>query len=100
MFGLILDYEGKTLVICPASLMQQWEREVRTKVRNGQLNTYIYHGNQKIVSEKRLVKFDIVISTYHTVAREYKFHEVQTLSDKDSRIYKVNNATRLYTKLF
>ena len=32
-----------TLVVCPVSLMSQWESEIKSKTRDG-LTVYIHHG--------------------------------------------------------
>ena len=82
-------YEGRTLVICPPSLTRQWEREVKTKVQRGKLRVYVYHGNTRQISEKRLAKFDIVITTYNLIKQEYE-NFVLPRRNKDSRLFKVN----------
>ena len=63
---------NSTLIICPASLIGQWEREVRSKVKKNVLNMYIYHGNKRKCSAKALAKHDIVLTTYGTLQSEVK----------------------------
>ena len=42
-----------TLVICPASLVGQWEGECKKRVRSGEMNVLIYHGNNRGQSARR-----------------------------------------------
>ena len=36
-----------TLVVCPASLMMQWEAEVNGKIRPGLVRAKVYHGSNR-----------------------------------------------------
>lgn len=60
---------GKTLVVCPASLLAQWQNEVHKHCRKNLLRTKIYHGANRESQSSELTPFDIVITTYHIVAR-------------------------------
>lgn len=42
-----------TLVICPASLIGQWEGEVQKRLKSGALSTLVYHGNNRVASGKQ-----------------------------------------------
>jgi len=61
-----------TLIICPASLIGQWENEVKTKCKSGQVRMLVYHGNKRRCSAKELARYDVVITTYGTVQSEVK----------------------------
>merc|ERR1719266_66268 len=61
-----------TLIICPASLLGQWEKEVENKVRNSQVRLLVYHGNNRKCSARALARHDIVVTTYGTVQSEVK----------------------------
>lgn len=37
-------YKGGTLVVCPASLINQWSGEVEKRVKRGYLNVEVHHG--------------------------------------------------------
>ena len=56
-----------TLIICPASLIGQWEKEVENKVRSSQVRVLVYHGNNRKCSARSLARYDIVVTTYGTV---------------------------------
>lgn len=42
-----------TLVICPASLVFQWEKEIEKRVKSGYLNTLVFHGPRREISAER-----------------------------------------------
>ncbi|XP_043498526.1 transcription termination factor 2 [Polistes fuscatus] len=64
--------KGGTLVVCPASLLSQWENEIKSKCRKGILSVEVYHGNNREKISKRLAKYDVVITTYNILSREFK----------------------------
>merc|ERR1712059_109720 len=61
-----------TLIICPASLIGQWEKEVENKVKTSRLRVNVFHGNKRSCSARTLARYDIVITTYGTVQSEVK----------------------------
>jgi len=61
-----------TLIICPASLIGQWEKEVENKARSSRLRVLVYHGNNRKCSARALARYDIVVTTYGTVQSEVK----------------------------
>lgn len=65
-------FRKTTLVIAPVALMRQWEREVKTKIKGGNhaLKVMTYHGSKK-KSFRDLRQFDIVLTSYGTVASEF-----------------------------
>lgn len=66
------DYPGGTLVVCPASLMRQWEEETKTKVSRHRLTVCVHHGNNRDSKPKHLRTYDMVVTTYNIVGREHK----------------------------
>ncbi|XP_015112039.1 transcription termination factor 2 [Diachasma alloeum] len=67
---------GGTLVVCPASLIGQWEEEVKRRCKKGLLNVEVYHGTKRENIPKRLAKNDLVITTYNLLSREHKVNGV------------------------
>ncbi|XP_023179025.2 transcription termination factor 2 [Drosophila hydei] len=65
-------YKGGTLVVCPASLLRQWEGEVASKLSRHKLTVCVHHGNNRESKGKHLRTYDIVVTTYNIVARENK----------------------------
>ncbi|KAL9091832.1 MAG: hypothetical protein Q9159_001204 [Coniocarpon cinnabarinum] len=65
--------ETPTLIVSPLSVMSNWSHQAQTHVRseNG-LKVLIYHGaNRKSQKPQDLQQYDIVITTYQTMALEY-----------------------------
>ncbi|KAM0802320.1 SNF2 family N-terminal domain-containing protein [Usnea florida] len=62
---------SSTLVIAPSSvLLDAWKDEFQKHVRPGQLRIYKYHGNGRKVDIDSLVEYDVVLTTYATIALE------------------------------
>jgi len=62
-----------TLIVAPVALMQQWDREISKMVKpRHRLQTYIYHGSSKKVSWAALKTYDVVLTTYGSLAAEMK----------------------------
>lgn len=45
-----------TLLICPASLIGQWEKEVENRVRSSQVRLLVYHGANRKCSARALAR--------------------------------------------
>eukprot|EP00667_Euglena_gracilis_P008955 EG_transcript_9086 len=58
-----------TLIVCPNSVLQTWKAEVEAKVRPGLLSMLVYHGVRKGLTA--LEEFDVVLTTYGAVRKEY-----------------------------
>ncbi|XP_019517015.1 PREDICTED: transcription termination factor 2 isoform X1 [Hipposideros armiger] len=59
-----------TLIICPASLIHHWKKEVEKRVSSNKLTVYLYHGPNRDQRAKVLSTYDIVITTYSLLAKE------------------------------
>jgi SNF2 family DNA or RNA helicase len=61
-----------TLVVAPLALIKQWEGEIRDRVEDSHtLRVCVHHGPQRAKGSKELKKYDVVITTYHTLVSEY-----------------------------
>lgn len=72
------DPERKTtLIIAPVALMHQWKREIERMLRPGrfQRSIYVLHGDKRAVKYKDLKKYDVVLTTFGTLASEFKRRE-------------------------
>nr|XP_033469176.1 transcription termination factor 2 [Epinephelus lanceolatus] len=59
-----------TLIICPASLVHHWKREIERHVKTSRLSVYLYHGPNRERSAKVLADYDVVVTTYSLVSKE------------------------------
>ncbi|XP_043231069.1 transcription termination factor 2-like [Amphibalanus amphitrite] len=58
-----------TLVICPASVLLQWEAEIRRRTV-GDVTAIVYHGPNRREDRRRLRKAHFVLTTYDLVRSE------------------------------
>ncbi|KAF2430214.1 hypothetical protein EJ08DRAFT_660949 [Tothia fuscella] len=56
-----------TLLICPLSVVSNWENQIEQHVQPGTLSVHVYHGSNRIQDAKELAKYDFVITSYSTV---------------------------------
>ncbi|KZO98477.1 hypothetical protein CALVIDRAFT_24180 [Calocera viscosa TUFC12733] len=64
--------EGKekgTLIVCPVGLLDQWKSEIETKT-TGLCKLYVHHGPNRTKSHRELHKYDVVLTTYSTLAMD------------------------------
>jgi hypothetical protein len=62
-----------TLIVAPVALMQQWSREIDRMLRpESKLKTYVLHGDKRRTTFDRLRKYDVVLTTFGTLASELK----------------------------
>ncbi|KAJ8247194.1 hypothetical protein GJAV_G00259820 [Gymnothorax javanicus] len=59
-----------TLVICPASLLHHWKKEIERHVKRSCLSIYLYHGPGRQRSAQLLAGHDVVVTTYSLVSKE------------------------------
>lgn len=60
-----------TLVVCTLTLLEQWVNEIKAHTKPNTLSIYTYHGSDRSRDPKYLSKFDVVLTTYQTLAAEY-----------------------------
>ncbi|KAF2206054.1 hypothetical protein GQ43DRAFT_361011 [Delitschia confertaspora ATCC 74209] len=62
-----------TLIVAPLALMKQWAKEIEAHVKpEHRLNVYIYHGPGKNKEFTQLRTYDVVLTTYGTLASQWK----------------------------
>ena len=94
VFGFTLCFleEGviaafSTLVVAPASVIYQWEKEIKDRVAPGKLKVYVFHGPNRETDPRFLARNDVVITTYSIISSELgekKAKEDDDDSDEDS----------------
>ncbi len=61
---------GPTLIVCPLSVLSQWESELRRRVAPGTLKVVVFHGPNRATSVSELQSCDVVLTTYATLSLE------------------------------
>uniref|UniRef100_A0A8C3J3P5 Transcription termination factor 2 n=1 Tax=Calidris pygmaea TaxID=425635 RepID=A0A8C3J3P5_9CHAR len=59
-----------TLIICPASLIHHWKKEIDRRVGYGKLRVYLYHGPNRDKHAEVLSGYDVVVTTYSILSKE------------------------------
>lgn len=59
-----------TLVVCPLSLLHQWEGEVTAHLSEP-WSVHLYHGKGRGLRHDELLRYDLVITTYDTLSNEW-----------------------------
>uniref|UniRef100_A0A669QSB3 Transcription termination factor 2 n=1 Tax=Phasianus colchicus TaxID=9054 RepID=A0A669QSB3_PHACC len=59
-----------TLIICPASLIHHWKKEIDRRVGFGKLRVYLYHGPNRDKHAEVLSEHDVVVTTYSLLSKE------------------------------
>ncbi|KAK6392458.1 hypothetical protein LTR65_003588 [Meristemomyces frigidus] len=80
-----------TLVVAPVALMRQWKQEIETKIKPGwrhALSVYTHHGQTKKKDFKDLQVYDVVLTTFGSLAAEVKKMEkfrLRQINDPNAR---------------
>jgi len=66
-----VEIKGKqTLIIAPLAVIRQWEREIKEKT-SPPLKVLVHHGATRTKTTDAFKRYDVVITTYPTVASEW-----------------------------
>ncbi|XP_073297854.1 helicase-like transcription factor CHR28 isoform X1 [Primulina huaijiensis] len=91
-----------TLIVCPASVLRQWARELHEKVTDeAKLSVLIYHGGNRTKSPASLAKYDAVLTTYAIVSNEVPRQPLVEEDDsepKDGDIYGLSSTFSMAKK--
>lgn len=61
-----------TLIVCLASIVHQWKDEILKHCEDGSLEVLLYHGPKREKDINKMKKYDVVLTTYHTLLSEKK----------------------------
>ncbi|KAI3472979.1 hypothetical protein Pfo_030030 [Paulownia fortunei] len=91
-----------TLIVCPASVLRQWARELDEKVTDeAKLSVLIYHGGNRTKDPAALAKYDAVLTTYAIVTNEVPKRPLVEEDDdeqKDGEQYGLSSAFSMEKK--
>jgi superfamily II DNA or RNA helicase len=62
---------GTSLVVCPASLVENWRREAARFVPH--LRVFIHRGDSRLSEVRDLAPWDLVVTSYGTLTRDREF---------------------------
>ncbi|CAE6481588.1 unnamed protein product [Rhizoctonia solani] len=65
-------FDRPTLVVCPLSVLSNWESQIEDHCNPGILSCYTYYGNNRNVDTDRLKGYDMVLTTYQTVSSDFE----------------------------
>lgn len=57
--------------VVPLSVLSNWEKQIADHVKEGALSHCVYYGTGRNMTPEQLKKYDVVITTYQTVAKEH-----------------------------
>ncbi|KAG6248389.1 hypothetical protein E4U23_002999 [Claviceps purpurea] len=73
---------GTTLIVAPVSVMSNWKQQIERHVKAECLpSVFIYHGDKK-ATDKELMNYNVVITSYGKLAREKDAKVPQVLLSK------------------
>lgn len=62
---------GGTLVVCPTSVLRQWQRELESKVsKSANMRVLVHHGVGRTKLAAELAAYDVVLTTFAVVGLE------------------------------
>jgi SNF2 family DNA or RNA helicase len=60
-----------TLLVSPLSTIANWEEQIQTHIQPGAIKYHIYHGGTKCRDPVKMSDYDLIITTYGSVASEF-----------------------------
>lgn len=72
------------MIVGPVALIRQWEREIKTKVKAAhRLSVHMMHGGGRKLGWDELRNYDVVLTSYGTLAAEFGRMEVWEAKQKE-----------------
>ncbi|KAI1412100.1 SNF2 family N-terminal domain-containing protein [Hypoxylon sp. FL1857] len=70
-----LNVRGTLVIVPSAFLIDEWLSDIHDHLLSGELHVLKHHGSTKARSAEELLQYDIVLSTYSTVASDFRSEE-------------------------
>lgn len=61
--------------VAPLSVLSNWEKQIEEHCTRGALSSCVYYGAKRSMTAAELTSYDVVITTYQTVAGEHSDSE-------------------------
>ncbi|KAL6069758.1 E3 ubiquitin-protein ligase SHPRH [Balamuthia mandrillaris] len=68
---------GPTLIVCPLSVLANWQNQLEQHVKKGTLSVFLYHGRSRAIPAKELQWYDVVLTTYSILGSEFASNDKQ-----------------------
>ncbi|KIO29735.1 hypothetical protein M407DRAFT_226612 [Tulasnella calospora MUT 4182] len=65
-------HSNATLIIAPLSVLSNWTTQIDDHITEGTLRTYVYHGDGRDAAAAAMARYDVVITTYEMVSRDWR----------------------------
>lgn len=67
----VVRRSGGTLLLCPKSVISNWQEQIGVHLDKKKVSYYLYHGNKREQDLDELSKYDIVVTSYSIAASEF-----------------------------
>lgn len=67
----VVRRSGGTLLLCPKSVISNWQEQIAAHLDNSKVKYYMYHGNKREQDLGVLAQYDIVVTSYSIAASEF-----------------------------
>jgi SNF2 family DNA or RNA helicase len=67
----VVRRSGGTLLLCPKSVISNWQEQIGQHLDKAKVSYYMYHGSKREQDLDELAKYDIVVTSYSTAASEF-----------------------------
>jgi SNF2 family DNA or RNA helicase len=67
----VMRRSGGTLLLCPKSVISNWQEQIGQHLDKAKVSYYMYHGSKREQDLDELAKYDIVVTSYSTAASEF-----------------------------
>lgn len=68
------------MIVCPLSVLSNWETQLQEHINSQDFTFYIYHGSKKSTNIKFLSGHEVILTSYDVLANEYNSEFLSTLA--------------------
>lgn len=73
-----------TLIVCPVSVISNWQHQINTHVKEGVLRVDVFQGPSRdlLIPDIKENRIDVLLVSYHTLASEFKSMKAKSQDDE------------------